>query len=321
MLLFSAPTIHGPGPNPSSNVLFYWSTFAPFWYRLVSDPRLHRRDLRWLSGRVVRHQYIAGTGCRKRRSWLTLARGSRCRDVCGVSPPRQPGSRGQRIPAGADLRPGTPDGLPELSDAMNHQTRRTVDKVRARLSLIDQKVYAQRTPIEPFQLRALESPAVELSTDEPVDDRFVTIEWGTPWGRPRLDFVLRSRFSVPTGWSEDGPIALHLPLGIAGDFSHPEALVYIDGEPYGSCDRHHHEILLPARWCDGNTHELTLHGWTGGTTVGSVSGRTTRHGHLLDRSDRSADQGPARIDSRRARRGRGARRRRPDPHGSAGRPR
>ena len=152
---------------------------------------------------------------------------------------------------------------------MNHQTRRTVDKVRARLRLIEQKVYARLTPIEPFQFRALESPTVEPSTDEPIDDRFVTIQWGTPWGRPRLDFVLRSRFSVPTGWSADGPIALHLPLGIAGDFSHPEALVYIDGEPYASCDRHHHEILLPARWCDGNTHELTLHGWTGGTTAGS----------------------------------------------------
>ena len=152
---------------------------------------------------------------------------------------------------------------------MNHQTRRTVDKVRARLRLIEQKVYARLTPIEPFQFRALESPTVEPSIDEPIDDRFVTIQWGMPWGRPRLDFVLRSRFSVPPDWSADGPIALHLPLGIADDFSHPEALVYIDGEPYASCDRHHHEILLPARWCDGNTHELTLHGWTGGTTAGS----------------------------------------------------
>ena len=68
---------------------------------------------------------------------------SRCRDVCSVSAPRQLGSRGQRVPAGADLRPGTPHGLPELSDAMNHQTRRTVDKVRARLRLIEQKVYAR----------------------------------------------------------------------------------------------------------------------------------------------------------------------------------
>ena len=48
---------------------------------------------------------------------------------------------------------------------MNHQTRRTADKVRARLRLIEQKVYARRAPIEPFQFRALESPTVEPSTD------------------------------------------------------------------------------------------------------------------------------------------------------------
>jgi alpha-mannosidase len=153
---------------------------------------------------------------------------------------------------------------------MNHQARRTIDKVRSRLSLIEQKVYARQAPIEPFQFRALESPAVVPPIDEPIDERFATIPWNTPWGQPRLDFVLRGRFTVPPGWSADGPIALHMPLGIAGDFSHPEALVYVDGEPYASCDRHHHEILLSDRWCDGDSHELALHGWTGGTTAGST---------------------------------------------------
>ena len=152
---------------------------------------------------------------------------------------------------------------------MNHQARRTIDKVRSRLSLIEQKVYARRAPIEPFQFRALESPAVVPLIEEPIDERFVMIPWSTPWGRPRLDFVLRGRFTVPPGWSADGPIALHLPLGIAGDFSHPEALVYIDGEPDAGCDRHHREVRLSDRWCDGDSHELALHGWTGGTTAGS----------------------------------------------------
>jgi alpha-mannosidase len=59
--------------------------------------------------------------------------------------------------------------------------------------------------------------------------------------------------------------ALHLPIGQAGDFSHPEALVYVGGEPYGACDRHHQEVLLPERWLDGQEHSLALHGWTGGT--------------------------------------------------------
>jgi alpha-mannosidase len=54
-----------------------------------------------------------------------------------------------------------------------------------------------------------------------------------------------------------------LPLGEAGDFSHPETLAYIDGRPYAACDRHHQEILLPDRWRDGQRHLLALHGWTG----------------------------------------------------------
>ena len=74
---------------------------------------------------------------------------------------------------------------------------------------------------------------------------------------------------MPSEWSADGPVALHLPIGVAGDFSHPEGLLYVDGEAWASCDRHHHEIVLPARWCDGQRHELALHGWTGGTIAGS----------------------------------------------------
>ena len=39
----------------------------------------------------------------------------------------------------------------------------------------------------------------------------------------------------------------------------------MDGEPYGTVDRHHQELLLRADWLDGRSHTLTLHGWTGGT--------------------------------------------------------
>ncbi len=56
---------------------------------------------------------------------------------------------------------------------------------------------------------------------------------------------------------------MHLPIGKAGDFSHPEALAYIDGLPYAACDRHHQEILLPPRLFDGDWHLLALHGWAG----------------------------------------------------------
>ena len=47
------------------------------------------------------------------------------------------------------------------------------------------------------------------------------------------------------------------------DFSLPEALVYVDGQPYAAVDRHHQEIRLRADWQDGRPHALALHGWTG----------------------------------------------------------
>jgi alpha-mannosidase len=75
---------------------------------------------------------------------------------------------------------------------------------------------------------------------------------------------LHTRFQVPPKWKGEAEIALFLPIGKAGDFSHPEALVHIDGQPIAGCDRHHQEIKLAPIWCDGKEHILSLHGWTGG---------------------------------------------------------
>ena len=49
---------------------------------------------------------------------------------------------------------------------------------------------------------------------------------------PEKTFILITNFVVPTGWDKKAPAALYLPIGIAGDFSHPEALVYLDGKQY-----------------------------------------------------------------------------------------
>ena len=86
-----------------------------------------------------------------------------------------------------------------------------------------------------------------------------------PWSEWRADFVLRSRFQVPPDWplDPDLELALLLPLGEAGDFSHPEALVYVDGAILSGTDRHHQEVSLRADMQDGEWHSLALHGWTG----------------------------------------------------------
>jgi alpha-mannosidase len=120
----------------------------------------------------------------------------------------------------------------------------------------------------------LESPILpSLSELEDPANSWIEITPFSYWGLPRTNFVLKSTFRFPSNWQNDDPIALNLPIGISGDFSHPEALVYIDGSPIAACDRHHQEIPLPNKYCDGNDHGLLLHGWTGigGLTVGDMT--------------------------------------------------
>jgi alpha-mannosidase len=90
----------------------------------------------------------------------------------------------------------------------------------------------------------------------------MVIEPGTYWGTWNTHFILQTTLEIPASWS-DGQVVLYLPLGDSGEFSHPEALVYIDRQSYAACDRHHQDILLGAKWCDGRPHQLTIVGWTG----------------------------------------------------------
>jgi len=147
---------------------------------------------------------------------------------------------------------------------MLHQTRWTSRKIAARLKLMEPLVYRRRATLSPFRYLALAGPAV----DPPVDPRIDDSAWDAVappsyWGRWLTDFVLRTELTVPAEWPAGAPLALHLPLGESGNFSHPEALAYIDGQPFAACDRHHQEISLPDSCRDGRTHSLALHGWTG----------------------------------------------------------
>jgi alpha-mannosidase len=148
--------------------------------------------------------------------------------------------------------------------ALLHQIRWTSEKIRQRLMLIEPLVYRRRHPLAPFRYLRLEGPHVSPPAPSAGDtDTWTAIPWGSYWGGYNADFVLRGQFQAPAGWDGGAPTALHLPIGAAGDFSHPEALVYIDGRPYAACDRHHQEVILASDHADGNPHALMLHGWTG----------------------------------------------------------
>ena len=148
---------------------------------------------------------------------------------------------------------------------MYHTIRWTIDKIEQRLSLIEQYVYCRHSPLPPFYAHILPDTEPENPLVNPqIDDRsWPTVESYQYWGQWKSNFTLRTRFQRPPDWASNAPIALYLPIGEAGDFSHPEALVYIDGVPYAGCDRHHQEILLPEHLLDGGEHLLALHGWTG----------------------------------------------------------
>lgn len=146
---------------------------------------------------------------------------------------------------------------------MYHKTHWTVDKIARRLDLIQPLVYRKHLDLPPFQFTELPDPLIAPLLGDQMDrSHWTTIAPNSHWGRRFLDFMLHTSFAAPAEWSGQA-VALYLPLGEAGDFSHPEALAYVDGVPYAACDRHHQEILLPAAWLDGRTHSLDLHGWTG----------------------------------------------------------
>ena len=147
---------------------------------------------------------------------------------------------------------------------MYHRTRWTPEKIKQRLELIGPLVYRKQKALPSFRYRELDGPLAIPPTGMDVDDsEWQEINANEYWGSWMQDFVLRTTFMIPEDWDRAGPIALSLPLGEAGDFSHPEALAYIDGEPYATCDRHHQEFLLKPEWADGKPHSLALHGWTG----------------------------------------------------------
>jgi len=146
---------------------------------------------------------------------------------------------------------------------MLHKHRWTAAKIAKYITIIEPLVYRKKQQLPDFRYAPLSKNEEKLFVEPDLDDSaWAVIPPNTYWGRRDLDFVLRTPFQVPPDWDKNKPLGLFLPLGDADDFSHPESLAYIDSEPYCSCDRHHQEIILPARWKDGKSHLLALNGWT-----------------------------------------------------------
>ncbi len=147
---------------------------------------------------------------------------------------------------------------------MKDTVRWTASKITRRLELIEPLVYRNRTPLAPFSYKRLDGYLTSLSgLPDAKEEGWTVIPPGTYWGEWYADFALHSHFTIPQDWDSSIPSALYLPLGDSGDFCHPEALVFIDGEPCGSCDRYHQEVFLPRSLQDGERHSLELIGWTG----------------------------------------------------------
>ncbi|WP_374686578.1 glycoside hydrolase family 38 C-terminal domain-containing protein [Promineifilum sp.] len=169
---------------------------------------------------------------------------------------------------------------------MRHFLHPTPLQLARALDRLAALVYRRRVPLEPLRFTRLSGPPFGSPPAPAAGDPGEPIPPGTYWGGPNVNFLLRGVVTIPADIDPAaGPLALHLPLGEAGDFSHPEALVYLNGVPWAGVDRHHQEIPLPcsAGWhpassapgsaipSDATTHRrdttprynLLLHGWTG----------------------------------------------------------
>lgn len=144
-----------------------------------------------------------------------------------------------------------------------HKIRWTLQKIERRLRLIEPLVYRHRWPLPPFRYQELASAATIPPLAPDFDDsQWPIIQPNHHWSAWQKNFILRTWVEIPAGINPTLPLALYLPLSPSEDFSHPEALVYLNGQGYAATDRHHQEILLPAGPTATPFH-LALHGWTG----------------------------------------------------------
>ncbi len=138
----------------------------------------------------------------------------------------------------------------------------TLPTLASRLDLIRHLEYRDRVELKPFMYAELAEVTLTIPSN-PDTLVWTEVPWNSAWTAYESNFLLRSSFLVPEMWDPSSEAALVLPIGTAEDFSHPEALVFIDGTPLAGCDRHHQELILPVLYADGMEHQLDLLGWAG----------------------------------------------------------
>ena len=95
---------------------------------------------------------------------------------------------------------------------MLHAMRWTPLKIQQRLGLIGPLVYRRALPLSEIRYTTLASSKEAPLIGADLDDRgWDVIEPNTYWGAWRTNFVMRSKFAVPTEWPHDAPVALYLP--------------------------------------------------------------------------------------------------------------
>jgi alpha-mannosidase len=154
---------------------------------------------------------------------------------------------------------------PKWEMLMLHKIYWTPQKINIKLRALEAHIHVKTAPIADFEYALLDSPEVKppLTPDERSEMPKHPLPANSYWGSWQKDFILWTEFSIPPEWDLDSTIALHLPIGVAGDFEHPEALIYIDERAVAACDRHHQTSILPKALKDHAIHRLVLHGWTG----------------------------------------------------------
>lgn len=168
---------------------------------------------------------------------------------------------------------------------MRHQQRFTAQKIAKRIELLESLIFRKKSTLGTFFLKYLDSPTTPPPLVEDTST-WDTLPPHTYWAKADQNFILRTTFTIPEAFNADH-LALYLPLGEPESFSHPESLIYIDGEPLAASDRHHQTVRLPVIYADGRLHTLALHGWSG------YSNRDGDHGRLFARAAAVVELDPA----------------------------